>query len=178
MVNSAVTDQTGYGVRLDSGGNYTERMYATNCTFSAIGGTCVVFGDNGTSTTLAGTFRNCAFAPGGSMTNFLSEDVNRNLALDGTNNAFYAYGTFSTAATGGGVTDSMTGSVLDSSGSAGLADDGYHLTSTSPLINKYALDASDPVVDIDGEVRPQKTAADIGCDEGVFTSNGMLILFL
>jgi hypothetical protein len=177
MANSAITDQTGYGVRMDPGGTtYGGRVVATNCTFSALGGPCVIWADNGTSTVLDGTFRNCAFAPGGSATNFVSEDANRSLVLSGTNNAFYAYGTFSAAVAGGGVTDNMTGSILAPAANAGLAADGYHLAAGSPLLDKYALAADDPNVDIDGDARPQKKAADIGCDEGVFSPSAPVIV--
>lgn len=176
MVNCAITDLTGYGARLDSGGSYVERLYATNCTFSAIGGACLLFGDNGTSTTLAGTFRNCAFAPGGSATNVVSLDVNRNLALDGANNAFHVYGTFSAAASGGGVTDGLTGSILAPGVSAGLAADGYHLAAGSPLLDKYTIAAADPATDIDGDTRSLGDSGDIGCDEAMLPSGGTLIL--
>jgi hypothetical protein len=106
----------------------------------------------------------------------VSEDVNRNLALDGEDNAFYAYGTFSAAVIGGGVTDSMTGSTLAPSISAGLDTDGWHLLRGAPLIDKYAVGADDPATDIDGDVRALGAKGDIGCDEAVFASNGTLIL--
>ncbi|MCX7590459.1 MAG: hypothetical protein N2255_02415 [Kiritimatiellae bacterium] len=171
MVNSAVTDQSIYGVRLDSGGNYGERLHATNCTFSALGNTAVVFGDNGTSAVLAGTFRYCAFAPGTNATVFVNEDADRNLLLDGLTNAFYRYGTFSS----GLVQSNLQGNDNRPAENPRFATDGYHLDYSSPLMDRYTLQARDPVTDIDGHSRPHKLYGDIGCDEAVLPPRGIVL---
>lgn len=177
MVNSVITDQTGYGVRLVAGGNYSKLITATNCTFSALGGPCVVWGDSGNGTeSLVGSFYMCAFAPGGSATVFESQDVNKGLVLNGLANGFYQYGTFAVGPDGYAPMDNITDSAREGGTAAGLDTDGWHLLRGAPLIDKYTVGATDPATDIDGDVRALGSTGDIGCDEAVFASNGTLIL--
>ncbi|MCG3179381.1 MAG: hypothetical protein BIFFINMI_01716 [Phycisphaerae bacterium] len=166
MINSVITDQTGYGVQLDAPGNSGERLTATNSTFSDLGGPAAVFGDNGTSTILEAILNYVAFVlRDPSATIFENLDANRQLALIGDLNAFYEYLTYFANTGGGGLNDTLTSSLDAPAGDAMLDADGYHLLAGSPLANQYTPSGGDPLVDIEGDIRPDVTLADIGADE-------------
>lgn len=178
MVNSVVTDQDAFGVRLDGGVNSNERLFATNATFSFLGGPAIAWGDNGgAGGTLDGNLYYCAFAIGGSSTNFVNEDANQTLALNGYTNGICQYGTFYDATNGLPLTDRMAGTVRMPDGDAGISPgDGYHLMTDSRLANVYPLQPRDPAADIDGEERPFGPKADIGADESRQGSGGTVFL--
>jgi MYXO-CTERM domain-containing protein len=166
MINSVVTDQegAGYGVRLDVPTTGTERLTATNSTFSDLDGPALVMGDS-TGSTIEAILNYVAFVPGGSGIVFENEDTGTALKLTGDRNAFYEYLTYLLNTGGGGLNDLLTNSLDFPASSALLQADGIHAQSGSPLNNQYSLLGGDPTVDIDDDGRPYLGLGDIGADE-------------
>jgi len=165
LINSVITDQTGYAVLLDVPSNGIERLTATNATLSDLDGPAVVFGDT-TGATVEAILNYVAFVMGDQdEVIFENLDPDTAMKLTGDANAFYEYLTYFQNIGGGGINDLLTNSDDQPAGDAMLAADGIHLLAGSPLIDQYTLLGGDPTVDIDGETRPDAILGDIGADE-------------